>query len=147
MNRYMQCQGTGGLLERPQSIRQHRLAASYVTQQSIEFALLLSSIKLLWYLICSHNFSQEKEHFSRTTARIKHNLYFNFSKMPNETCESLVREICVHSSELVTFVQSHSKEANQLSLCIEIAPRTMCDVMGEDDLIWLPVELRKGRSV
>ena len=63
--------------------------------------------------------------------------------MPNETCESLVREICVHSSELVTFVQSHSKEANQLSLCIEIAPRTMRDVMGEDDLIWWTVESRK----
>ena len=64
--------------------------------------------------------------------------------MPNKTCESLVREICVHGSELVTLVQSHSQEANQLSLCIEIAPRTMRDVMGQDDLIGLTAESRKG---
>ena len=64
--------------------------------------------------------------------------------MPNETCESLVREICVHGSELVTLVESHAQEANQLSFCIKIAPRTMRDVMSQDDLVGLPVELRKG---
>ena len=64
--------------------------------------------------------------------------------MPNETCESLVREICVHGSELVTLVESHAQEANQLRFCIQIAPRPMRDVMSQDDLIGLPVELRKG---
>ena len=55
--------------------------------------------------------------------------------MPNKTCESLVREVCVHGSELVTLVQCHPQEANQLSFCIKIAPRTMRDVMGEDHLV------------
>ena len=64
--------------------------------------------------------------------------------MPNETSESLVRQICVHCSELVTLVESHSEESDQLSLCIEITPRTMRDVMGEDDLIWLTVEVEKS---
>ena len=57
--------------------------------------------------------------------------------MPNETCESLVGEICVHGSELVTLVESHSQESNQLSLCIEVAPRSMRNVMSKNDLIWL----------
>ena len=58
--------------------------------------------------------------------------------MPNKTYESLVREICVNGSELVALVQRHFQEANQLSFCIEIAPRTMRDVMGENHLIiWL----------
>ena len=55
--------------------------------------------------------------------------------MPNKTCESLVREICVHGSKLVALVQCHPQEAHQLSFCIEIAPRTMGDVMGEDHLV------------
>ena len=55
--------------------------------------------------------------------------------MPNKTCESLVREICVHGPELVALVQRHPQEANQLSFCIQIAPRTMGNVMGQDHLI------------
>ena len=55
--------------------------------------------------------------------------------MPNKTCKSLVREICVHGPELVALVQRHPQEANQLSLGIEIAPRPMRNVVGQDHLI------------
>jgi len=55
--------------------------------------------------------------------------------MPNKTCKSLVREICVHGPELVALVQRHPQEANQLSLGIEIAPRPMRNVVGQDHLL------------
>ena len=49
--------------------------------------------------------------------------------MPNKITESLVREICVDSSELVALVKSHAKEPNKFRFCIQVASRPMRDVM------------------
>ena len=49
--------------------------------------------------------------------------------MPNKITESLVREICVDSSELVALVKSHAQEPNELRFCIQVASRPVRDVM------------------
>ena len=49
--------------------------------------------------------------------------------MPNKITESLVREICVDSSELVALVKSHAEEPNELCFCIQVASRPVRDVM------------------
>ena len=49
--------------------------------------------------------------------------------MPNKITESLVREICVDSSELIALVKSHAEEPNKLRFCIQVASRPVRDVM------------------